>query len=102
MPDAADIQHQTSNIPHEFVLDQNFPNPFNPLTVIHYQLPVQSHVTLSIFNMLGQEVTKLVDADQEAGYESVQWDAGGMSSGVYFYKLQAGAYEETKQLLLLR
>jgi len=83
-------------------LDQNYPNPFNPSTTIHYGLPQRSRVTLTVFNTLGQQVATLVEGDQEAGYHEVKFDACGLSSGVYFYRLSAGSYVQTRKLLLLR
>jgi formylglycine-generating enzyme required for sulfatase activity len=89
-------------VPSDFYLGQNYPNPFNPSTTIRYGLPTRSHVTLTVFNTLGQEVAQLVNGDLEAGYHEVRFDASGLSSGVYFYRLQAGTYVETRKLLLLR
>ena len=89
-------------IPVAYGLEQNYPNPFNPSTTIRYELPKASHVTLKIFNAIGQEVSTLVDEVQEAGHRSVQWNAGSVASGVYFYRLQAGNFVSMKKLLLLR
>lgn len=96
-------------IPEEFALGQNYPNPFNPTTSIKYQIPNTSHVTLKVFNTLGQEVATLVDAIEEPGFKSVQFDArlpGGqgsrLSSGVYMYRLQAGDCVATRKLLILK
>ncbi len=89
-------------LPAEFVLEQNYPNPFNPLTVIRYQLPVQSPVRLSVFNVLGQEVQTLVNEVQHAGFRQIEFDGTGLPSGIYFYKLQAGSYIATKRLLLMK
>jgi hypothetical protein len=86
-------------IPSEFILLQNFPNPF---TTIRYGLPVRSHVTLSVFNNLGQQVAILQNGEQEAGYHEVKFDGNNLSSGVYFYRIEAGSYVETKKLLLVR
>ena len=83
-------------------LSQNYPNPFNPSTTIRYGLPSRSHVTLSIFNTLGQQVATLVEGEMEAGYHEVQFDASGLASGVYLYRLQAGDFVQTKRLLLLK
>jgi hypothetical protein len=85
-----------------YMLSQNFPNPFNPSTVIRYGLPGSAHVILSVFNSLGQQVATLVQGDQEAGEHEVRFDAGSLSSGVYFYRIQAGDFVQTKRLLLLK
>ncbi len=88
--------------PSSFGLGQNYPNPFNPTTVIDYQLPVSSHVTLKIYDVLGREVATLVNKNEIAGYRSVTFDGSKLSSGVYFYRLEAGMYHDTKELLLLK
>ncbi len=89
-------------VPVEFALSQNYPNPFNPVTTIHYNLPIDTRVSLHVFNILGQAVAILVNEEQKAGYKSIEWNAGGAASGVYFYRLQTGNFSETKKLLLLR
>ncbi len=91
-----------SGFPGEFSLDQNYPNPFNPSTTIRYGLANRSHVTLRVFNTLGQQVAQLVHGEVEAGYHQVQFDGNGLSSGVYLYRLQAGDFVTTKRLLFLR
>jgi hypothetical protein len=90
------------NMPMEFRLQQNYPNPFNPVTTIEYQLPRQSHVTLKIFDLLGREIATLVDRAETPGHKSVNFNAGSLASGIYYYRLQADTYTETKKLLLLR
>jgi hypothetical protein len=88
--------------PKEFSLTQNFPNPFNPSTTIRYGLPNRSHVTLSVFNTLGQSVSTLVNGEQEAGYHEVKFDGSGLSSGVYFYRIGTGSFVQTRKFLLLK
>jgi hypothetical protein len=90
------------SVPLEFSLAQNYPNPFNPSTTISYTLPAQSLVTLKVFNVLGQEIATLVDGIESPGSKSVQFDGGGLPSGAYFYRLQAGSYTATKMLMIVR
>lgn len=84
------------------ILQQNFPNPFNPSTKIEYFLPSRCRVTLKVFDLLGQEIAILVDAVEPPGYRLLTFDANGLGSGVYYYRLQAGDYVATKKFLLLR
>jgi hypothetical protein len=91
-----------SDIPKEFSLEQNFPNPFNPVTQIKYQLPQDVFVTLKVFDILGKEVATLSNEMQTAGFKSVNFDAGKLSSGIYIYKLVAGSYISTKKLVVLK
>ncbi len=90
------------NLPKEYVMEQNYPNPFNPTTTINYQLPTISHVTLKVFDILGREVATLVDEVEDAGFKSVQWDASGVASGIYFYRLQAGAFVGARKLVFMK
>ncbi len=96
------ISETGNNIPSGFCLKQNYPNPFNPTTVISWQLPVRSHVSLKVYDVLGNEVAELVNEEQIAGTHQINFDANGLSSGVYFYKLTARKFTETKKLLLMR
>jgi hypothetical protein len=91
-----------AGLPDRYALEQNYPNPFNPRTVIRYQLPEKSTVMIRMFNLLGEVVATLVDGEQEAGYRSVAWDAAAYSSGVYFCRLEAGMFAETRKLVLMR
>lgn len=86
----------------EFTLDQNFPNPFNPNTLIKYSIPKSSQVSLKIFNTLGQEVETLVNEEKQVGTYEVNWNASNLQSGVYFYRLQTGSFVETKKMILMK
>jgi hypothetical protein len=100
----------TLDIPDDYNLAQNYPNPFNPSTTIRYGLPQSSVVVLTVYNTLGEEVARLVNEEQQAGYHDVVFHNEGLASGVYFYRLQAipihggqsGSFMQTKKLLLLR
>ena len=89
-------------VPDVFALNQNYPNPFNPSTEISFDLPTASHVELTVFNILGQKVETLVDSEREAGSYTVTWDASPYSSGVYFYRISAKDFTETKKMLMLK
>ncbi len=93
-------------LPEEYSLSQNYPNPFNPTTLIRYALPAVSNqlsaVTLEVYNILGQKVATLVDQEQKPGYYDIGWDASSLSSGIYFYRLNAGEFSQTRKMLLLR
>jgi hypothetical protein len=91
-----------SSSPTEYTLSQNRPNPFNPVTEIKYALPKDCHVKLDVFNILGQKVTTLVDGNQKAGYKTARWDAGSLSSGIYFYRLRAGDFVQTRKMVVLK
>jgi hypothetical protein len=88
--------------PKEFSLNQNYPNPFNPTTAISYQLPKRCDVSLKVFDTMGREVATLVDGIEEPGYKSINFDAKGFASGVYYYRLYTKDFSETKKLLLIR
>lgn len=94
--------------PATFALDQNFPNPFNPATIIQYQLPTDSRVTLKVYDMLGREVATPVNEDRPAGYYDAKWDASNVSSGVYFYRIEARpatraqGFQQVKKLMVVK
>jgi hypothetical protein len=94
--------NKSNTIPGKFALLQNYPNPFNPSTVISFQLPVQCRTTLKIYDITGKEVKTLIDGILKAGTHQIQFNAVGMPSGMYFYKLNAGSFTETKKLIYLR
>jgi len=89
-------------IPQQYTLSQNYPNPFNPSTQIHYALPEATHVTLEVFNSVGQKVMELVNSQKSAGLHTATFDASGLSSGVYLYKLTTPSFTETKKMLLIK
>ncbi|MEG8946109.1 Ig-like domain-containing protein [Rosettibacter firmus] len=91
-----------TGIPNSFSLSQNYPNPFNPSTVIDYQIPVQSKVDLKVYDILGREVAVLVDEIQNPGNYRVTFNASNLSSGVYYYRLKANNYSESKKMILLK
>ena len=88
--------------PPNYHLAQNYPNPFNPATTIRYALPKHSHVSLAVFNTLGQKVADLLNSDIDAGYHEVSFDGSKHASGVYFYRIQAGDFVQTRSLCLIR
>ena len=93
----------TGNIlPEVFALSQNYPNPFNPKTIINYELPITNFVSVKVYNALGNEVTTLVNEKQNAGRYSVEFSGESLPSGIYFYKLEAGDFVETKRMVLLK
>ena len=97
-----DVRRQDVQTPAAWALDQNFPNPFNPSTTISFRLPFRSFVTLKIYDMMGRDVATVISEEMPAGNYSRQWEASTFPSGMYFYRLQAGAYTETKRMILLR
>ena len=88
--------------PKVFALEQNYPNPFNPSTVIKYSVPVKGFVSLSIFNVLGERVTDLINKEVEAGSYQINFNASNLSSGVYFYKLEAGSFTSIKKMMFIK
>lgn len=92
----------STEIPETFSLSQNFPNPFNPVTQIKFDIPKSTYVKLIIYDQLGREVEKIVDENLIAGSYSVDWNAASYPSGVYFYKLKAGEFVQTKKMVLIK
>jgi hypothetical protein len=89
-------------VPAAYMLAQNYPNPFNPSTTITFSLPEDGFTTLKVYNTLGVEIATLVDDQLAAGYYSQTWDASGIASGLYFYRLSSGSYTETHKMLLMK
>ncbi len=99
---AVGIAHDPSGLAADFGLDQNFPNPFNPVTTIRFRIPARSRVTLKVYTLLGSEAATLADAVMEPGERSILFDASGMASGAYFYELKAGRYARTMKFVVLK
>jgi hypothetical protein len=89
-------------VPEKFILHQNFPNPFNPSTTIGFNLPVKSNVELTVYDALGRKVQTLLNRELSVGYNETLFNAANLSSGIYFYRIIAGKFSETKKMLLLR
>lgn len=89
-------------LPAVFSLEQNYPNPFNPTTIIRYQLPQEGYVTLKIYDMLGREVSTLVNEYKNAGEYKINFDASSLSSGVYVYRILVNDFVSTKKMILMK
>ena len=96
------IDDQIEQEPNRFMSSQNYPNPFNASTTIKYSIPEPSEVVIEIYDILGRGVETIVQGEQSAGDHQLAWNAEDQSSGVYFYRIQAGEYSETKKMALLR
>jgi beta-glucosidase len=100
---AVDLKGETNdNLPQDFMLENNYPNPFNPTTKVCWQSPVGSRQTLKVFDVLGNEIATLVDEEKQAGYHSVEFNASNLPSGVYFYRLIAVDFSDTKKMSLVK
>jgi hypothetical protein len=89
-------------LPKEFSLRQNYPNPFNPSTNIEFALPEQAVVSLKVYNLLGREISTLVSGKLNAGIHKIEFNASGLSTGLYFYRIQAGSFMQTKKMMLIK
>ena len=89
-------------MPTELTLNQNYPNPFNPVTKIEYRISKSDHVTLKVYNLLGQEVASLVNKKQNAGQYEIEFNGSKLASGIYLYTLKAGESSMTKKMVLLK
>jgi len=97
-----DVYQINFDLPETYFLFQNYPNPFNPSTTISFSIPTSEFVTLKVFNLLGREVTTLVNEEKPNGIYNVQFDGSSLASGVYYYQLKSGEFVSTKKLLLLK
>ena len=91
-----------NEVPRYFQLSQNYPNPFNPITIINYSIPQASYITLKIYNVLGKEITTLVNEEKLPGNYKVEFNGSNLSSGIYFYRIRAGNFTATKKLVILK
>lgn len=96
------VENLSLGIPDEYKLEQNYPNPFNPTTKIRYRLPMESNVIITVYNILGTEITKLVNDFQYAGFYEVNFDASNLSSGIYIYRISAGCFMQLRKMLLIK
>ena len=96
------ITNISTTIPSQYTLEQNYPNPFNPSTVIRFNLPSESVVTLKILNVIGQEVTTLVNGKMDAGMREVSFNVNGLASGLYFYSITVNGKTVTKSMVLMK
>jgi hypothetical protein len=101
-PDNVSGVEETQHSPTLFRLEQNYPNPFNPSTTIQYVLPSRTHVALLVYNVLGQRVAELVNEEKDAGHYEYRFNATGLASGVYLYRLQAGSFMQTRKLVVVK
>ncbi len=102
LAEVLDVDEEIADLPNHFLLEQNYPNPFNGVTNIRYQIVKAGMVNLTVFDALGREVKKLVDNFESPGIKTVEFDANGLSSGMYFYTLTSGNFRETKKLILMK
>jgi hypothetical protein len=100
--DISGINNEISNLPNNFSLSQNYPNPFNPGTKINYSISSRNHVSIRIYNILGKTVSTLVNETKEPGNYSNYFGASGLPSGIYFYRIEAGDFSETRKMILLK
>jgi hypothetical protein len=102
IPNDGTVDVEDNKMPHEFVLYDNYPNPFNPVTTIQFAIPAAQHVNLRVYDAIGKQVAELVNEYKSAGDYKIQFNAANLSSGVYFYTMKAGSFAITKKLVLMK
>ena len=100
--DVTSVDENSNEIPDQFVLNQNYPNPFNPSTIISFNLADATNVSLQVFNVLGQQVTSLLNQRMMKGLHQVQFKADNLQSGTYYYRIETENYSETRKMLLIK
>jgi hypothetical protein len=100
--DIVGVERNEKGVPTQFSVSQNYPNPFNPTTTIQYSVSSTQYVSLKVYDVLGRELSTLVSEVKPPGTYTVKWDAHGLASGIYFYRLEAAQFTETRKLVLLR
>ncbi len=96
------VERQINAVPDNFKLEQNYPNPFNPTTTIRFSVPERSEIELVVYDAIGKQIETLISGDHEAGVYEVDFDATGLSSGIYFYQIKSASFTETRKLVLMK
>ena len=96
------LSEKVKDIPQSFELSQNYPNPFNPTTVIRYGLPEAAKVRLTVYNVLGEQIAELLNEERGAGYHEVNFNASGIASGVYYYRIETGSFVSVRKLVVVK
>jgi hypothetical protein len=96
------INNESNTVPAEFSLHQNYPNPFNPSTSIRYYVPVNSHVSIKVFDVTGKQIMELVNGVKQAGIYETSFDAANLASGIYFYRMEAGKFSSVMKMILIK
>ncbi|MBK8946739.1 MAG: T9SS type A sorting domain-containing protein [Ignavibacteriae bacterium] len=102
LPRITKIEENINIVKNEFELSQNYPNPFNPTTIINYSLKKEGFTTLKVYDILGSEITTLVNENKFAGSYTIEFDGSNLSNGVYFYTINSGNFHQTKKMILLK
>ena len=101
-PSATGVSEEEGLTPGKYILEQNFPNPFNPSTTINFSIPQKNFVSLRVFNIIGEEVSTLINEEKDAGSYHIKFNALNIPSGIYFYKITAGSFSATRKMILIK
>ncbi len=102
VPGTTSVQQTSNETPSSFSMEQNYPNPFNPSTNIQFALPQSGYITLEIYSVTGERVDVLISEELNAGKYNYEWNGSNLTSGIYFYRLNAGSFVETRKMILLK